>query len=177
MTIPLSPGFSGFIESNLWHLPMSHVRLGIFLVNTNNTDTLRLLPQSTYVNIKKLPEASYRKPIALHRSSSSLLQQSLIIHLQRTLTSHQNHEFFWLVVWTPLKNMKVNWDDYSQYMGKWKMATKPPTSFHFLILTNACTLGLCPPWIPVREQGGLNMSGPATWLVYLVDPWLTHENW
>ena len=24
----------------------------------------------------------------------------------------------WLVVWTPLKNMKVNWDDYSQYMGK-----------------------------------------------------------
>ena len=25
---------------------------------------------------------------------------------------------FWLVIWTPLKNMKVNWDDYSQYMGK-----------------------------------------------------------
>ena len=25
---------------------------------------------------------------------------------------------YWLVVWTPLKNMKVNWDDYSQYMGK-----------------------------------------------------------
>ena len=24
----------------------------------------------------------------------------------------------WLVVWTPLKNMKVNWDDYSQDMGK-----------------------------------------------------------
>ena len=24
----------------------------------------------------------------------------------------------WLVVSTPLKNMKVNWDDYSQYMGK-----------------------------------------------------------
>ena len=22
----------------------------------------------------------------------------------------------WLVVWTPLKNMKVNWDDYSQYI-------------------------------------------------------------
>ena len=26
--------------------------------------------------------------------------------------------WYWLVVWTPLKNMKVNWDDYSQYMGK-----------------------------------------------------------
>ena len=24
----------------------------------------------------------------------------------------------WLVVWTPMKNMNVNWDDYSQYMGK-----------------------------------------------------------
>ena len=24
----------------------------------------------------------------------------------------------WLVVWTPLKNMKVNWDDYPQYMEK-----------------------------------------------------------
>jgi hypothetical protein len=24
----------------------------------------------------------------------------------------------WLVVSTPLKNMKVSWDDYSQYMGK-----------------------------------------------------------
>ena len=25
---------------------------------------------------------------------------------------------YWLVVWNPLKNMKVNWDDYSKYMGK-----------------------------------------------------------
>ena len=28
---------------------------------------------------------------------------------------------------TPQKNMKVNWDDYSQHMGKSKMATKSPT--------------------------------------------------
>ena len=28
------------------------------------------------------------------------------------------HKQNWLVVSTPLKNMKVNWDDYSQYMGK-----------------------------------------------------------
>ena len=36
-----------------------------------------------------------------------------------------NHRrlFPWLVVWTPLKNMKVNWDDDIP-----KMATKPPTS-------------------------------------------------
>ena len=29
--------------------------------------------------------------------------------------------FYWLVVSIPLKNMKVNWDDYSQYMEKIKM--------------------------------------------------------
>ena len=28
----------------------------------------------------------------------------------------------------PLWKILVNWDDYSQYMGKYKMATKPPTS-------------------------------------------------
>jgi hypothetical protein len=33
----------------------------------------------------------------------------------------------WLVVSIPLKNMKVSWDDYSQYMGK-KTCSKPPTS-------------------------------------------------
>ena len=32
----------------------------------------------------------------------------------------------WLVVWTPLKNMKVSWDDYSQYMEK--KCSKPPIS-------------------------------------------------
>ena len=33
---------------------------------------------------------------------------------------------------TPLKNIKVNWDDYSQYMGKQKMATKTPTSWKMI---------------------------------------------
>ena len=28
------------------------------------------------------------------------------------------------MVWTPLKNMKVKWDDHSQYIGKWKMFTR-----------------------------------------------------
>jgi hypothetical protein len=27
-------------------------------------------------------------------------------------------KYYWLVVSTPLKNMKVTWDDYSQYMEK-----------------------------------------------------------
>ena len=37
----------------------------------------------------------------------------------------------WLVVSTPVKNMKLNWDDYSQYMEKLKLfqiSSKPPTS-------------------------------------------------
>ena len=33
---------------------------------------------------------------------------------------------YWLVVSTPLKNLKVSWDDYSQYMGN-KKCSKPPT--------------------------------------------------
>ena len=42
----------------------------------------------------------------------------------------------WLVVWTPLKNMKVNWDDYSQYMEQIKKCSKPPTS-HIIHTTTA----------------------------------------
>ena len=35
------------------------------------------------------------------------------------LFKHVKHFFYgWLVVSTPLKNMKVSWDNYSQYMEK-----------------------------------------------------------
>jgi hypothetical protein len=40
--------------------------------------------------------------------------------------SISNQYLYWLVVSTPLKNMKVTWDDYSQYMEKLK--NKRPTS-------------------------------------------------
>jgi hypothetical protein len=33
----------------------------------------------------------------------------------------------WLVVTTPLQNMKDSWDDYSQYMEKYRTCSKPPT--------------------------------------------------
>ena len=40
----------------------------------------------------------------------------------------------WLVVeQTPLKNMKVSWDDYSQYMEQYKSCSKPPTSLYLLV--------------------------------------------
>jgi len=32
---------------------------------------------------------------------------------------------------TPLKNMKVSWDDYSQYMEN-KKCLKPPTSYNYV---------------------------------------------
>ena len=34
-----------------------------------------------------------------------------------------NQYLYWLVVSTPLKNMKITWDDYSQYMEKLKKQT------------------------------------------------------
>ena len=47
--------------------------------------------------------------------------------LEETMVFAIKHS--WLVVWTPLKNMKVNWDDeIPNISGKIKlMATKPPT--------------------------------------------------
>ena len=48
-----------------------------------------------------------------------------------TQNKDKHGDIIWLVVWTPLKNMKVNWDDYSQYMGK-KKCSKPPTSNHIV---------------------------------------------
>jgi len=37
---------------------------------------------------------------------------------------------YWLVVSTRLKNMKVNWDDYSQYMEKNMFQTTNQTQSH-----------------------------------------------
>ena len=35
---------------------------------------------------------------------------------------------------TPLKNMKVSWDDYSQYMEKQNSCSKPPTRIVYELL-------------------------------------------
>ena len=39
----------------------------------------------------------------------------------------------WLVVSTPLKHMKVNWDDYFIDMEKQNSCSKPPTSHGFMV--------------------------------------------
>jgi hypothetical protein len=40
---------------------------------------------------------------------------------------------YWVVVSTPLKNMKVSWDDYSQYIYmENKTYSKPPTRWEIM---------------------------------------------
>ena len=52
---------------------------------------------------------SVRWPTAMRMEMSELLQWIYIyIYVM----------YIWLVVSTPLKNIKVSWDDYSQYMEK-----------------------------------------------------------
>ena len=48
----------------------------------------------------------------------------------------------WLVVSTPLKNMKVSWDYYSQYMEK--KCSKPPTSYLLPVNQSRCSPALQP---------------------------------
>ena len=50
----------------------------------------------------------------------------------------------WLVVSTPLKNMKVKWNCCSQYMEKYKPCSKPPTSFIYIYVC------VYPIYIPTR---------------------------
>jgi hypothetical protein len=45
--------------------------------------------------------------------------QLVVIGAIKTINTRLRYtEFLWLVVSTPLKNMKVSWDYYSQYMEK-----------------------------------------------------------
>jgi hypothetical protein len=59
------------------------------------------------------------------------LSNGFVLKITETMPSHASKPQFplnanWLVVSTPLKNMKVSWDDYSQYMEK--TCSKPPIS-------------------------------------------------
>ena len=58
--------------------------------------------------------------IILHLWSSAKKKLVVVVVISRTIPEH----YSWLVVWTPL----VKWDDYSQYMGKSKSCSKPPTT-------------------------------------------------
>ena len=67
---------------------------------------------------------------------------------------------YWLVVWTPLTNMKVSWDDDIPNIWKNKTCSKPPTSVNMIsnevetIIFFSGTLPvLCLPR-PFRRQGG-----------------------
>ena len=46
---------------------------------------------------------------------------------------------FWLVVWTPLKNMKVNWDDEIPNIWENIKCSKPPTRLYMVVSWNGGT--------------------------------------
>ena len=99
---------------------------------------MRLLlgPFSSWLASQIFPWRPYL-PISSHENHGRKLLAVPVVPVNsnhfhgRWRTSHGRcMDFFLVGGWaTPLKNMRVNWDDYSQYMGKQKMATKPPTSF------------------------------------------------
>ena len=55
-----------------------------------------------------------------------------VILLEWSMNMYTIYHNIWLVVWAPLKNMKVSWDDYSQYMEN-KKCFKPPTRYRMCI--------------------------------------------
>jgi len=69
--------------------------------------------------------------------SSQMMQ--LMIHQKLMISNNfpqvrNVHNYSWLVVSTPLKNMKVSWDYYSQYMGKYKTAMFQTTNQYILVM-------------------------------------------
>ena len=59
----------------------------------------------------------------------------------------------WLVVSTPLKNMKVSWDDYPIYDGKWHPCLEPPTRIPNLLLAKSSPVtGHCRSLSPRRPS-------------------------
>ena len=59
----------------------------------------------------------------------------------------------WLVVSTPLKNMKVSWDDYPIYDGKWNPCLEPPTRIPNLLLAKSSPVtGHCRSLSPRRPS-------------------------
>ena len=83
-----------------------HIYIYIYILSTINPT----FPQVLWTP----PRDSTRK-----RSAAG---ETKCLRRQRTSLFAKNGRFswdlIWLVDWTPLKNMKVNWDDHSQSMGK-----------------------------------------------------------
>ena len=79
-----------------------------------------------------------------------------------------------MVVSTPLKNMKVSWDDYSQYMEKYNSCSKPPTRCW---ITRGLSSMISPTWAqrkgPANVQahpGDAQAPARGTMEVWGVDP-------
>ena len=86
----------------------------------------RMEQKMTPVGLRKPGHATFALPhdAEIHEKNHRVASASS--QSPRKFTNRQTHQYsrvldsecIWLVVSTNLKNMKVNWDDYSQYMGE-----------------------------------------------------------
>ena len=67
----------------------------------------------------------------LLRTGSCWLSQEMAVELPKNQgLAMFSHTGWWL---EPLWKILVNWDDHSQYMGKWNWCSKPPTSINHVV--------------------------------------------
>ena len=77
------------------------------------------LKACNWIGLSVSTQCGYGTQVDPHFFHVSLLQWTPIECLESC---------YWLVVWTPLKNMKVNWDDEIPNIWENKKCSKPPTS-------------------------------------------------
>ena len=67
------------------------------------------LPEQNHLNASKYPST-------MEHMDNTMICRLEMVH--PIMKSFHDYKIFWLVVSTPLKHMKVSWDDDFQYMGK-----------------------------------------------------------
>ena len=83
----------------------------------------------------------------------------------------------WLVVSTPLKNMKVSWGYYFQYIEKYTSCSKPPTSCVILVFFLNSESGFVWKWWASRKAAKGRDHGSASFFLWTW-PWFrgTHQS-
>ena len=90
---------------------------------------------------------------------------------------------YWLVVSTPLKNMKVNWDDYfqyNQYMEKYKSCSshhQPEYETQALIIITWGLNVLCWLWVPPHLWAPTAWRLPPKAIARRPVVWMAPEEW
>ena len=92
-----------------------------YIVNDPFWDPISGIPHETMGHLR---ESLASKDPAPEKMSLSLSRACPKVLLRMVFSQSPN--IYWLVVLTILKNMKVSWGYYSQYMEKVKKCSKPP---------------------------------------------------